>query len=181
MWYLNPKNIVLMALGAFVIGLVILGGIQRMTVLSQKTTIAKQADELLAKEKTIADLNGQVADYKAGIVAAKKAQEEQQKIANDMAALLTEAQNIKSTCEVGENDAKIIDKFVDYWNAGGVLQSVSQGNSDTKTGAKELLKTNQTSVNKTHWTVKNIVTNLVKPLMEYGGDWEKSGVCYETQ
>ena len=82
MWYLNPKNLLLMAAAVLII---VIGGLflwQRVEVANQKTTIAKQAASILDLQKANADLQGQVADYKANIAAMKKAKAEQQAIAD---------------------------------------------------------------------------------------------------
>ena len=167
---------ILLAVIAF---LSVAGGIQYARVLSQKTTIAKNEATINAFQKTQDDLMAQVAEYQKNIASMKKAEAEQQKVTNDMAELLNEAQGIKSTCEVDENDTKIIHDFVTYFNAGGVLLAMQKGNSNPKAGGKDLSTSGQANSNRAHWTTKSLMTNLVKPLMEYSLNWEKTGACYE--
>ena len=124
MWYLNPKNLLLMAAAVLII---VIGGLflwQRVEVANQKTTIAKQAASILDLQKANADLQGQVADYKANIAAMKKAKAEQQAIADSTASLLAKAQTITANCIIGGDDEKVIDSITFDFNNHGMLPPV---------------------------------------------------------
>jgi hypothetical protein len=165
------EKYIIIALAAL---LVIVSGLylwQRITVVKQKC----QIDSLTVANK---DLQGQVADYKNNVLAAKLAQIEAQKIADETSGLLAEAQKINSTCVLGRDDEKVISDITSYFNVGGLLQPVSTGNS--KTSGKNVSKAGTSDINRPHWTIKQIAINYGL-IAKYAVGLERVTVsCYEN-
>jgi cell division protein FtsB len=164
---------------AIIAALAILGGIQYVRVLHDKTTIAKQAASILDLQKTNTDLNGQVADYKANIVAMQKTQAAQQKIANNTATLSAQAQTITANCILGVDDEKKIDNISAYFNAGGVLDSIA---GNPKADEKVLPKTGKADAGhpvRQRYSVKQIVENYLT-VIDYTLQLEDTVKCYES-
>lgn len=130
MWYLNPKNILLivLAIASIVISFLYLW---------QRNTVVKQSGQIEALTKTNADLNAQIEDYKTVIVKIKKSQEEQQKIANNTASLMSKINKMNENKCLEVQDEKIISDVTHYFNTHGVLVP-----SDSKTSGKVLPPTN---------------------------------------
>lgn len=164
MWYLNPKNILLMVLAGVVI---IVGGLY----LWQRSTVVKQAGQIDALTITNTDLNGQIGDYKSTIAAAKKTQTQQQKITNDAASIMTSVNKIKATKCIGEKDEKTISGITYFFNSRGLLDA-----GDPKADGQVLPVTNSTDVS--GWTIKQIVENYLI-VIDYTLKLEKTLDCYE--
>jgi len=182
-WYLNPKNLLLIA---FALLFIVCGGLflwERAEVNAKNTTIAKQAADIVAKDKSIADLNGQIADYQANLAAIKKAQAEQQVIANNTATLLAKANKITANCVIGGDDENTIDSITnDFNNAGGVLLPVQTAGGGAETGATGVSKAGAPNTGnpvKQRYTVKQIVQNYLT-LIDYTLQLEKTEACYES-
>ena len=153
------------------------GGIQYIRLKSQQTTIAKNEATILDLKKTNADLQGQVADYKKNIAAMKKAQREQQIIADNTATLLAQAQQITANCLIGGKDEKTIDGISLYFNNGGVLN----GTGDSKTNGKVLPASGAPDPGnpvKQRYSVKQIIENYLT-VIDYTLKLEKTVNCYE--
>jgi uncharacterized membrane protein affecting hemolysin expression len=135
MWYLNPKNIILMALAALVI---VIGGLY----LWQRNTVIKQKGEINALTVANAGLMSQVGEYKMQIVKLKKAQAAQQVIANNTAALISQIGMLKTNCILEKEDEKVINGITNYFNNSGVLPKAG----DTSADRKVLPETNSTDL-----------------------------------
>lgn len=129
-WYLNPKNILLIALA-------VISVVASFMYVWQRNTVVKQKGEIKALTITNADLNAQIEDYKSAIVKIKKAQKEQQKIANDTASLKLEINRMKEKKCLEAQDEKIISDVTHFFNSHGVLMP-----GDSKTSGKVLPTTN---------------------------------------
>ncbi len=164
MWYLNPKNIILMILAVVVI---IVSGLY----LWQRNTVVKQAGQINALTVTNVDLTGQISDYKSTILAAKKAQKEQQKITNDAASIMISVNKIKATKCIGEKDEKTISDITYFFNSRGLLDAGS-----TKADGEVLPVSNSTDVS--GWTIKQITENYLI-VIDYVLKLEKTIECYE--
>ena len=174
---LNPKNLLLIAL----LLLAVAGGSlflwEKAEVEKGKVTIATQAGQITDLQKTNADIQGQVADYKANLVAIRKAQAEQQAIANITASLQAKTQTITSKCEVNEDDQKVIDSITSDFNNAGMLAPADSG---SKAGAESVSKTDTPgSGNSQRYTLKIIIENYLN-LINYTLQLERTNACYET-
>jgi hypothetical protein len=179
-WLLNPKNLLLVALAALFIAA---GGLflwERGEVNAKDTTIAKQAGDILDLQKTNAGLQGQIADYQANLAAIKKAQVEQQAVANNTAALLAKANKITANCVIGGDDEKTIDSITNDFNNSGVLLPVQTTGGSPEAGAAGVSKANTPNTGNTQrYTVKQIVQNYLT-LIDYTLQLEKTVSCYEA-
>lgn len=164
-WFLNPKNMILTVLAALV---VVIGGLY----LWQRNTVVQQAGQIDSLKVANAGLTSQVANYKAGIIAAKKAQAEQQKVADNMAKLLLEAQAIETNCILGGNDEKTISNITYFFNSHGLLSA-----GDSASGGKVLSQTGEASIDRPRWTVRQIVQNY-GVVIDYVMRLEKTVECY---
>ena len=163
-WLLNPKNLLLTALAVLVI---VIGGLY----LWQRNTVVKQAGQIDALTITNTDLAAQVADYKTNIVAAKKAQKEQQKITNDAAALMAAVNKIKETKCLEAKNEKTISGITYFFNSRGLLDAGS-----AKAGGEVLSGSNAPGAD--GWTIKQIVENYLV-IIDYVLKLEKTLECYE--
>ena len=169
MWYLKPTNWLLIALIA---ALAYFGA----GYLIQRTTIAKQQGVITSQAVQIAGLQGQVADYKKNIAAAKKAQQAQQKIADNTARLLAEARKISAACTLGGEDEKILSAYTYYFNSGGMRR---QANGDRAVRGEVLPETGAANAGGSGWTLKNLAENYLF-VIDYALQLEKTVDCYET-
>lgn len=167
-WYLNPKTLALIVLAAAVIYF-------GSAYLIQRTTIAKQAADIQTKDKSIADLNGQVKDYKANIAAAKKAHAAQQQIADETARLLAEANKITAACTLGGDDEKTLSVYTYYFNSGGLRVA----GSDSKAGPKVLPAAGPARAGGSGWTLRQLAENYLI-VIDYTLKMEKTIGCYEA-
>ena len=177
---LGIKNYLIYAL---ITAFVIVGGLY----LWQRSTVIKQKAEINALTVTKAELEGQVADAKANIAAAKKSQKEQQKIANDAATLLAKVGNINPTKCLEAKDEKTISDITYFFNSRGLLTV----DSNTKTGGEVLPTAGKTDTDGSApleaftskagpgWTTRQIVENYLR-VIDYSLKLEKTVSCYET-
>lgn len=168
-WYLKPTNWLLIALGAAVAYFGTFYLIQRATIAQQKGVITGQAAQ-------IAGLQGQVDDYKKNIAAAKKAQQAQQKIADDTARLLAEAKKITAACTLGGQDEKILSAYTYYFNSGGLRRDADGG---ATVRGEVLPETNTPHAAGSGWTMKNLAENYLI-VIDYALQLERTVNCYET-
>jgi hypothetical protein len=176
-WLLNPKNLLLVALAALLITASGLYLWERGSLNEKETTIAKQAADILARDKNIADLNGQVADYQANIAAARKAQVEMQRIIDEAP---TEAE-METTAKlvIGGDDEKKLDNLFMYFNNGGVHVNP---NSSAKAGAEVLSKTTTANTGnpvKQRYSFDQIMNNC-RTVIIYALEFEKTEACHES-
>lgn len=168
-WYLKPSNWLLIAL----CGAVVYFG---AGYLVQRATIARQEGTITNLSAENAGLKGQVADYKKNIAAAKKAQAEQQKVADQTARLLAEARKITAACTLGGEDEKILSAFTYYFNSGG-LRRDADGSAAVR--AEVLSETGAPHSAGSGWTLKNLAENYLA-VIDYALQLERTVNCYET-
>lgn len=166
MWYLNPKNILLMVLTVVV---VVVG----FLYLWQRNTVVKQAGQIDALTITNAGLNAQITEYQTTIANAKKTQAQQQKITNDAASLMASVNKIKETKCIRSEDEKIISNIVYFFNSRGLLKT-----GNPKSDGEVLPVTDTTDV--TGWTIKQVIANQLI-LTDYVLQLEKTRDCYEQK
>jgi len=99
--------------------------------------VVKQKDTIGDLQTLTADLQGQVKDYKANIAVMKKVQQDQQKVENDTAVLLTELNKLLGTKCLEAKDEEANSHIIHYFNTHGVLTP-----SSTETSGEVLPKTN---------------------------------------
>ena len=150
--------------------LVVVGGLY----LWQRITVVQQASQIDALQAENAGLTGQVADYKAGIAAAKKAQAAQQRVADNMAILLLEAQAIENNCIIGGKDETTISDITYFFNSHGLLSA-----GDPRPSGEVLSETDEADINRPRWTVRQVVENY-GIIIEYVLKLERTVECYES-
>lgn len=165
MWYLNPKNILLMVLAVLVI---VVGGLY----LWQRNTVVKQAGQIDALTITNKELSGQVVIYKKNIADMKKTQKEQQRIADETASLMAYVSQMKESKCLGVKDEKTLSDITFYFNSRGLL--TASDNSADRKGMSEA-----SSADITGWTIKQMTENQLI-LVDYILKLEKTVNCYET-
>lgn len=176
MWYLNPKNIVLMALGILLVAVSIAGGIQYVRVLQAAKTITELSANVESLKKDKIDLQAQVNDYKANIAAAKKAQARQQAIGDSTATQWAKLQDFKTDVIMEASDEKILSDYTYYFNSHGLRRT--QARSDSKAGKKVLSSPGPTGADRSHrWTVKQLAANYLQ-LIDYILKYEETEKCY---
>jgi hypothetical protein len=177
-----------------VAALVIIGGLY----LWQRITVVKQKAEINTLTVTKAELEGQIADAKANVAAAKKSQKEQQKIANDAAILLAKVGNINPTKCLEAKDEKTISDITYFFNSRGLLIA----DSDPKAGGEVLPAAGKADADRPDplapirngglltgleasaskagpgWTTRQIVENYLT-VIDYTLKLEKTVSCYE--
>lgn len=168
-WYLKPTNWLLIVLGAAV---AYFGAFY----LIQRTTIAKQQGVITSQVAQIAGLQGQVDDYKKNIAAAKKAQQAQQKIADDTARLLAEARKISAACTLGGEDEKILSAYTYYFNSGGLRRDADNG---ATVRGEVLPEAGSPHAAGSGWTMRNLAENYLS-VIDYALQLERTVNCYET-
>ena len=166
-WYLKPTNWLLIALGA-------VAAYFGTFYLIQRATIARQEGVITSQSAKIAGLQGQVADYKKNIAAAKKAQQAQQQIADDTARLLAEAKKISAACTLGGEDEKILSAYTYYFNSGGLRAATGD-----PAGGEVLPETGASHAAGSGWTLKNLAENYLL-VIDYVLRLERTVQCYET-
>jgi hypothetical protein len=168
-WYLQMRNLAIIALACAVAVLGPLYLWQRGTLKEREA----QVNNLTAANIAI---QGQIDDYKKGVKNMKKAQAEQQKVADGMAGLVADAEKIKNSATIGAEDEKIISDLVRYFNSGGMRAAGSDG---TKTGRAVLPEGNKDDASRAGWEVKRVAADIIAPLVEYSLQLEKTVQCYE--
>ena len=176
MW--NPKNWVLAALAVLV---VVSSGMylwQRVTLKNQEIVITKQKNEIsIAAAKNI-ELQAQIGDYKKNIEAAKKTQREQQNIQTTTSIIFEEIERIKTVVTLEETDEKIISDATYFFYSGGMRRQSGDDPADSKTGGEVLPQTSSPSVDRPHWTIKQIISNYLE-VIDYALKLERTVECYE--
>lgn len=167
MWYLNPKN-------WLIIVCVVIGIVSSGLYLWQRNTVVKQSAEIKALVNQNDELLNQVKSYKKNIAAMKKTQQEQQAIADETAQLLAEAQQITTNCLIGGNDEEKLSDFTYFFNHGMLRED-----SGSTTGGKVLPEAGAPGVERPRWTVKALAENYIT-LIGYALSLEKTVNCYET-
>jgi len=165
MWYLNPKNLALIAL--LVVSVMASG-----LYLWQRNTVIKQKSEIGLLKVSNESLQGQIEDYKKNILAMKKAQKEQQQIANDTAQLLSDVNKMVESKCIGGKDEKSISDITYYFNSNGKLSSGS-----TEANGKAVSKADPSHIS--GWTTKQLVENYLV-MIDYVLKLERSISCYES-
>ena len=165
MWYLNPKNLALIVL---LIVSVVVGGLY----LWQRNTVVKQKSEISLLKVSNESLQGQIEEYKKNILAMKKAQKEQQQIANDTARLLVGVNKMLESKCIGGKDEKGISDITYYFNSNGVLSAGS-----TEADGKAVPKADPSRIS--GWTTKQLVENYLV-MIDYALKLERSISCYES-
>ena len=183
MWYLNPKNIILMVLAVLTLSASGLYLWQRVELKNKEITIAKQTATILDNDKTIAALNGQVKDYENVIAAIKQTVIDQQQIIADAESMMNSIEKINDELFVGGAYGKAFCNIVEYFNNGGHVVDIVYQDSDSgaKAGGQVLSTASKAGTGKascyTKWPVKMMVSNTLK-LIAYSLEWEKTGICY---
>jgi hypothetical protein len=165
---------------AIIVALSILGGIQYVRVLHAKTTLAKQADQIVSLKKEAEDIQGQLADAVANVKAIKTASQVEQQISDNTADLRKKINLTQTNKCIGADDEKIFDSYIDYFN-NGVRGATA---SDPKADEKVLSKADKTDSGKassgSNWKIPEI-ENFVLTLIDYIGQLEQGTItCYES-
>jgi cell division protein FtsB len=159
---------------AIIAALAVVGGVQYARGLKKEITITSQKANIEALNKDKADLQGQVADYRKGIASAKKAQIAQQKVADQMADLLSKYENMKNSAIIGVEDEKLISDLVYYFNSNGMRRA----DGSAETGGKVLPPSNTPNAPRPRWEVKRVAMDIIAPLIEGYMQCEKTVQCY---
>ena len=165
MWYLSIKNWLIII--SVVLAIAFSG-----LFLWQRTTIAKQNDKIGDLQVLTADLQGQIVDYKANIVALKKLQQQQQQVQNDTTVLLTEVNRMLETKCIGANDEKTFSDVTYFFNSRGLLTARS-----TEASGEVLPKPSSTNIG--GWTTKQVAENYLI-LIDYTLKLERTVSCYDS-
>jgi len=129
------KYIIYILVGVIILFSVI-GGIQYARVLSQKTTIAKQAASINDLEKTQKALTATIKEVEDNAKLRKQISQAQQIISNASALIKEQNQNLKTKCVLEAQDEKQInDNLIDAFNnrTSRVLLLVPKTSNNSKT------------------------------------------------
>lgn len=129
------KYIIYILVGVIILFSVI-GGIQYARVLSQKTTIAKQAASINDLEKTQKALTATIKEVEDNAKLRKQISQAQQVISNASALIKEQNQNLKTKCVLEAQDEKQInDNLIDAFNnrTSRVLLLVPKTSNNSKT------------------------------------------------
>lgn len=174
-FFLNPKNLAIIILAAAIAAVSGLYLWQRGTLKDKEITITRQTADITALNKTNADLQGQVSDYKKAIAVARKTQQEQQQIANNTVELQTQIVEVKTKCTVEAQDEKTLSDITYFFNSRGLR---SPSDSNTKTGREILPEASSAGAGRS-WTIKQLVTNYLV-IIDYALQLERTVDCYES-
>ena len=129
------KYIIYILVGVIIL-LSVIGGIQYARVLSQKTTIAKQAASINDLEKTQKALTATIKEVEDNAKLRKQISQAQQIISNASALIKEQNQNLKTKCVLEAQDEKQInDNLIDAFNnrTSRVLLLVPKTSNNSKT------------------------------------------------